>query len=573
MIKVLSPIMKPLMLCTLLIALAMVQKVQAADQPAARTVLNVFTYRADGSLIGNTYGFFIQDNGTAITSYRLFVGAARAEVIDAHGNKLAVHRILGASSTMDLVKFRVATDKPTAFLPLAKVAVREDAELLLVNYSTKKGELPTGTRITDAASFNGYAYYDITAANAERNYGCPLVNSAGEAVAIVQKNVGNNAKTACALDAKAAESLNITTTSALNSDLSRLEIPRAIPADEKDALAYIYMLNSSTAEVQRAALDDFIAAFPENAEGYVNRANYLGEQIGQHDAALADFATALEKADAPTSTMNADEVHYALSKLYFRWSTSPSGAEADSLFTLALREAQAAYEIKANPLYLQQQSEILIMSNRLEEALDKLDAFNKSTLATPESRYRQVQVLQAMNADSLVVLDAMNRVVDSMEKPYNHPQAHAYLLARAMQFVRCGMYRESVFDFNEYEKVVGPQRLSHQFYYLREQSERKSRMFQQALDDIRSAESRATGADYDFYRLEEVSILVQVQLYDEAITCGEELLQRQSGEGLLHRLLAVSYGEKGQKEKAREYLQRAIALGETGLDTLVEKYK
>lgn len=142
-----------------------------------------------------------------------------------------------------------------------------------------------------------------------------------------------------------------------------------------------------------------------------------------------------------------------------------------------------------------------------------------------------------------------------------------------MQRQRCGMYRESVMDMNEYEKIMGPQRLTHTFYFTREQAERKARMFQQALDDIRSAESRAEGNDYNYYRLEETSLLVQVQLYDEAITCGEDLLKSVANEGFLYRLLGIAYGEKGNKKKAVEYLQRAASLGEEGLETLLQKYK
>lgn len=559
----------------LFIALCLSAGIQAhtADSEPARAVVNVFTYRADGSLIGNTYGFFIQPDGTGITSYQLFVGAARAEVIDAQGNKLPVSRVLGASSTMDVLKFRVETKKETDFLPIATASAKEDAEALLVNYSTKKKAAPTGVRINKATNYNGYGYYDISAANAERNYGCPLINSAGEALAIVQKNVGKDEKTACALDARAPEALKITTTSAINSDLSRLEIPRVLPEAEKDALSYVYMLGSASQGVQLAALDDFIAAFPENAEGYVNRANFYGNLDGKYNEARADFATALEKSKNAASTMKTDEVHHAFSKLLYRWSLTAAAEDAKTLCEEALAEEEAAYQTAANPLYLQQQAEILIVAERYAEAKEKLEEFNRSNLATPETLFRQVQVLQAMGTDSLEVLAAMDNVIAHMEKPYAHPQAATYLLARAMQRVRIGLYRDAISDFNEYEKVIGPQQLSHNFYYLREQTERQARMFQQALDDIRSAESRASGEDYNLYRLEEMSILVQVQLFDEAITCGEDLLSRIPEDGLLHRLLAVAYGEKGQKRKAQEHLQRAAALGETGLEPLTNKYK
>lgn len=560
-----------LLLSTLLLAFPL--SMHAADDRPARAVFNVFTYRADGTLIGNTYGFFTQEDGTGITSYQLFVGAARAEVIDARGDKYEVSRILGASSTMDILKLRITTQKPTEFLKLSGTSAEIDAPLLLVNYSTKKKAAPTGIRVTGASAFNGFKYYDITAANSDLNVGCPLVNAQGEAVAIVQKNVGNDKKTACALDARAADSLNISTMSALNSDLVRLEIPRALPSNEKDALSYIYMLRNASEHIQLAALNDFIAAYPENADGYVNRAEFYNE-AKKYDEADADIASAMEKALQPTSVTKQHEVCHAYSKLLCARALAASDDSMNGLYELALAEEKHAYELEPSPLYLQQQAEIQILMARYDDAVETLKRFNATDFATPESFYRVAQVLEVTNADSLALLAALDDVISHLEKPYEkNVNAPRYFFTRAMQRQRCGMYRESVMDLNEYEKIVGPQRLTHNFYFTREQAERKSRMFQQALDDVRSAQARAEGNDYNYYRLEETSLLVQVQLYDEAITCGEDLMKVAADEGYLYRLLAIAYGEKGNKKKAQEYLQRAASLGEEGLDTLLQKYK
>ncbi len=545
----------------------------ADNERPARAVFNVFTYRADGSLIGNTYGFFTQADGTGLTSYKLFVGAARAEVIDARGDKYEVSRILGASSTMDVLKLRIATQNTTEYLPLASNSAEIDAPLLLVNYSTKKKNAPTGIRVTGAAPFNGFKYYDITAANTDLNVGCPLINAQGEAVAIVQKNVGNDTKTACALDARVADSLKITTISALNTDLTRLDIPRTLPQNESDALAYIYMLGNASEVVQLAALNDFIAAYPDNADGYVNRANFYN-QVGKYDDADTDIASAMEKALRPTSTTKQHEICHAYSKLIYARALTASGDSMNTLYQLALAEEQHAYELEPSPLYLQQQAEIMITMGRYDDAVEALRRFNATDFATPESFYRVAQVLEASKADSITLLAALDDVISHLEKPYEtNANSPRYFFSRSMQRQRCGMYRESVMDMNEYEKIMGPQRLTHTFYFTREQAERKARMFQQALDDIRSAESRAEGNDYNYYRLEETSLLVQVQLYDEAITCGEDLLKSVANEGFLYRLLGIAYGEKGNKKKAVEYLQRAASLGEEGLETLLQKYK
>jgi tetratricopeptide (TPR) repeat protein len=77
-----------------------------------------------------------------------------------------------------------------------------------------------------------------------------------------------------------------------------------------------------------------------------------------------------------------------------------------------------------------------------------------------------------------------------------------------------GQYRAAVFDMNDYEKAIGPNRLTPQFYYLRHRAELSARMYQQALDDIRRAVQLAP--QEVAYHLEEAHLLLRVGLYEEA---------------------------------------------------------
>ena len=167
----------------------MLPSAATADDDYRKAVVNVITYDAAGNVLHSGYGFYLSAQGTAVAPYHIFKDAARADVINNKGKKAAVLRILGANSTYDLVKFSVDV-KETTFLPLTETPAGDADALYLVNYSTSKKQEPVYANVTAVTPFDGYNYYDISAANSDINVGCPLVDATGRAVAVVQKNVG-----------------------------------------------------------------------------------------------------------------------------------------------------------------------------------------------------------------------------------------------------------------------------------------------------------------------------------------------------------------------------------------------
>ena len=69
------------------------------------------TYDKDNKIKNTGNGFYINENGTALSDYTLFEGAERAVIINADSKELPVLRILGANSMYDIVKFNTETDK------------------------------------------------------------------------------------------------------------------------------------------------------------------------------------------------------------------------------------------------------------------------------------------------------------------------------------------------------------------------------------------------------------------------------------------------------------------------------
>ena len=83
---------------------------------AKKAVFSIVTYDKDNKIKNTGNGFYINENGTAVSDYTLFEGAERAVIINADSKELPVLRILGANSMYDIVKFNTETDKKTIAL-------------------------------------------------------------------------------------------------------------------------------------------------------------------------------------------------------------------------------------------------------------------------------------------------------------------------------------------------------------------------------------------------------------------------------------------------------------------------
>ena len=555
------------------------RQTQVEPKKAYKAVLNVITYKADGSVLRSGYGFYISEDGTGVAPYSLFEDAARAEVFDFAGKRSAVTRILGANSTYDLVTFQTAAEKKCEYFDPAQTATPAvGATLYLRKYTTDKKDPTAKANVTKADAYGKYKYYHISAENTAPNMGCPLFNEDGALVGIVQPNVEDSATEACAIDARFVPTLSISATSALNSDLRAIHIPKALPSNAKDALTYIYMLGNADSTELATALNDFIATFPEKVEGYVQRATFFANHR-LYDQCEADFAEALTRAEAEDATMKADEVHNEFSKIIFQKAVySPQPPYKDWTLDRALAEAEQAFSLNPSPNYLLQQGRCLFSKKDFQKAYEKFyqicsspqfDA-GWSPTAQAETWYYAAQSLELAGGDSLQVLAMMDSVINNLPTPLT-PATAQYLLERARRLEKAGQYRKAIFDYNQYETVVGPKNLNAYFYFIREQAELKAHMYQQALDDIRT--SAILSPEDPNYKIEEALILLQTGLYKEAIAACKKLLQTVPENPDCYKIIGIANGELGNKQEALSALNKAKSLGDPTVDQFLEKYK
>ncbi|MCH5181320.1 MAG: tetratricopeptide repeat protein [Prevotellaceae bacterium] len=539
--------------------------------PAAaqtESVVNIFTYKADGSLHKSGYGFFATADGQTVAPYDLFDGAVRAEVVDAKGRTWPVFRILGANSSYGIVRCSVEGLKNAPFLACGKGASAGEA-VALSAYAAKKKEKPLPATVTTAEAYDNYSYYSLSAPNEEKYFGCPVTNAAGSVVAIAQRNAASGATTLCALDARFADSLRVSALSALDRDLRAIAIPKAIPAAQEDARTYIYMLSNADSLSAVTAMNDFVAAWPGDADGCLMRGDFF-VATGDSVRAEADYAKALALAAAVSPGAEAN-VHYNISRAVLAQAAMRRiPGSPDWTFSRAEAEAAEACRLSDNPLFFMQHGQCLYALCDYRRAYESFLAASTGSFASPQTYFSAARSLELAGGSADSVICLLDSAVACIPRPCSAADASFYY-ERATRLVQVEKYRAAVADYNEYEKAVGPRNLTDVFYFFREQAEIAGRMYQQALDDIRTAASMRP--DNPVYRLEEAAILLQVGLFEEAIaSAGQAIgLQPENADG--YKIKGIAQGELGQKKAAAESFRRAQELGDEDATGLLRKYQ
>ena len=63
-------------------------------QDVGKSVFSLTTFKADGSILASSHGFFINVNGEAVSDWTPFVNAAKAVIVDANGQKMDVEAMI-----------------------------------------------------------------------------------------------------------------------------------------------------------------------------------------------------------------------------------------------------------------------------------------------------------------------------------------------------------------------------------------------------------------------------------------------------------------------------------------------
>lgn len=543
-----SDLRHSLLLCLLFITAVLQAQTPRWQKKAHKAMLSIITYGTDGQMLHSTNGFYIHNDGTALSDYRSFQGAARAVVFDEAGKEWPVECILGANSLYDVVKFKVAAPKVTALTLASQTACQGDKAFILPYLSSNTAS--TATTVAAVSTFNGsYAYYTLPARMTEKWTSCPLMNEAGQVLGILQMAAGAKDSCSYAVSALFADSLHIHALTAASSDYQAIPLKKALPREASQAHSFIYLVGTRDTAAYLAYVEEYISLFPTEANGYTMKAEMLAAQQRFEDAENV-WAQGLKAATHP------EDIRYSRANTIFRTAQGGHSPEAWTL-EAAMAEVEQASTVQPQPVYDALKAHILYSQKHYEEACTQFLALNATALRTPDNFLYAAQCRQMLN-DTTAVLALQDSAIACYTRPYIEAAAPA-LLMRAGTLLSLRRYREAVRDLNDYEHLKSNE-LNANFYYRREQAEMRCRMYQQALSDIEKA-VRMNPRE-PLYHAEAAAVYYRFNQLDEAVAAARQAIAIDNQFPDAHRILGVCLRAQGKEAEARSALRQAADLGD-----------
>lgn len=538
-------------------------------EKAKHAVFSVVTYDKNDQILNTGNGFFVTEDGVALSDYTLFKGAQRAVIIDNEGRQMPVLNIMGADDMYDVVKFRVGIEKKVTALPIATRQPAAGTLVYLLPYSTQKGRTCTTGHLKSADKVEGnYLYYTLELPLKDKMISCPLTDAEGAVFGLAQKSSGQDTATICyAVDARYAMDQKISALSYNDETLTNIGIKKALPDTEEQALIFLYMASTQlTPEKYMEVLNDYIEQYPNSTDGYIRRATQL-LSTSQDEATLKQVAADMDQALKVASQKEA--VRFDRAKLIYNYMlTNPATPNEDWSFDKALEEIQQAIDLQALPVYVQLKGDILFAKQDYPGALAAYEQVNHSDMASPTSYFSAAQTKEMMKAPATEVLALMDSCIALCPQPYTNTTG-PYLLARAQALLNANQARKAMLDYDAYYKAMNGN-VNAAFYYYREQAAMQARQYQRALDDLAKAIELAP--DELLYRAELAVVNIRVGRSEEAIRILQEALKIEPEYAEAYRLMGQAYVQLKKKDKACESFAKAKELGDPNVDALIEKH-
>ncbi len=562
---------KLLLICTLCV-LAQWNVAQAPKwiDKAKRAVFSVVTYDRNDKILNTGNGFFVTEEGVALSDYTLFKGAERAVVMTSDGVQMSVEAIMGANDMYDVVRFRVATSgKKVPALTLASVASAVGTDVYLLPYSTQKNRSYTAGKIKETIKIaDKYSYYTLDMHLKEKMVSCPVMTADGQVFGLVQQSVGQDTAGICyAIDAQFAMAQNISPFSYGDMALKNIGIKKALPDTEEQALVFLYMASSQLSpEKYMETLDNFIAQYPNSADGYLRRASqqmFMSNDNVSMDKVSDDMDKALKVA------VKKDDVFFNRAKIIYSYVLGkPEKVYKSWSYDTALEEIKKAMEIENLPVYQQLEGDILFAKQDYPAAFVCYDKVNHSNMASPATFFSAAKTKELMQAPVEEVLALMDSCVMRLSQPYTE-EAAPYLLERAQVRMNAGEARNAVLDYDAYYKAVKGN-VNDMFYYYREQAALKAKQYQRALDDMTKAIE--LNPDELTYRAELAVVNIRVGRYEEALEVLKAALAKDSKYAEAYRLMGIAQIQLKKNKEACDCFSKAKELGDVNVDALIEKH-
>lgn len=534
-----------------------------------KAVFSVVTYDADNKILNTGNGFFVSEDGVALSDYSLFKGAQRAVVMTADGKQMPVAAIMGANDMYDVIKFRVGiTAKKVAALTPVAAPMNVDNVAYLLPYSTQKVSSLKSGKVSSVDKVSDYAYYTLDMPLKDKMISCPLMNQEGEVFGLAQKASGQDTTSICyAVDVRFVMAQEISAFSFNDTSLQQIGIKKALPETEEQALVLLYMASSQLSSEQYAVLlEDFIEQYPNSVEGYLRRAShniFMAKDEASIKKVEADFEQALK-----LGTKN-DEVHYNRAKMIYNYviESLENPYEAWNLDE-ALKAIQAAIAVQDLPVYQQLEGDIYYLKQDFPSALVCYEKVDNSSLRSPATLFTTAKTKEMMGAPVEEVLALVDSCVAYFSEPYT-ADAAPYLLERARVRMNANQARFAMRDYDACFKALNGN-MNDNFYHLRAQAALEARQFQRALDDL--AKAIELNSNELTYYSELAVVNMRVGRNEEAIKVLNNALAIDANYAEAYRLMGVAQMQMKNNKEACNLWQKALEMGDSNAQTLLDKY-
>ena len=565
-----------LICCHLLPATAQKNAPKWMDKSKKAVVL-ITTYGKDGAKLTSGIGIFVSETGDVLSAYELFKGAEKATVTDKEGKTYPVTRVIDADELYDVIKVKAETPKKVQFFPIAADPLAVGTVAYLLPYSTeKKADFEQGT-ITEVSKLKDpYSYYKLSVPLEDGRVNSPILNAEGEVFGLAQADASGKKDVSYAVSASYVNNLAVSSTDFLNSVYNNIGIKKAWPADVEQAQVVLFLKGSTQdAKTYLETLNDFIATFPNSADGYLNRANHYagrraelaatpGEQANYLKLALDDIETASKYSDKK------GDVYYNKAKLIYGVSAGDTTLTDPAWSVQAAQQTiQKAIEEDDAPVYHQLAGDIHFYLKEFDQAYNEYMVVNNSDLASPNSFYWAAKAKEntpGFNIGDVIAL--LDGAVDKCGLPLTS-EAGQYILERIDWKLRLSQYAEAIADYDLYYKAMKGD-VGSSFYFYREQAKFRAGDMEGALADIK--EAVRLSPDVPDYRAEEASVYVRMKNYTDALASIEETLKVAPDFAACYRLKGICYVRMEKKAEACEALNKAKELGDPLAERLIKEH-
>lgn len=555
-----------IIICTVLLALLGTTWAQNPKwfKKARKTQVTVITYNTQDE-IHQGQGFFISEDGTIIAEYDLFKDAVRGTVVDSEGTEHSITKVLGANSLYNVARLSTTNEKNSIQVKTAQTQSVGSIVYIMPLCNNDKKSLCITDTIKNVQEFSdeNYPYYTLSKTIDERFAGCPAFNEEGELIGHIQLSASGSDKPSFILGAQYSNSLTIKALDANNADLTAINIPKELPAEESQAVTYLFLMNKQNTQIYEEQINAFIKKYPSNTTGYILLAELKVKQQ-DYKAAEGIYSLAMNK-----QTEAEDELHHSYAKLLYQCGLKEKAPSDGWDMEHALKEAEAAYSCNPLPLYTALEGLCLYALKRYEESHDKFIKVTQSNMRSAEYFMYASQCKQMLLAPTEEILALQDSAVNCYSKPYPAEAAN-YIYLRGKTLASMEKFREAVADMNEFEHLVSGN-VTANFCYEREQVEMQCRQFSNALKDIERAVSLEP--EEPLYRAEEAVVNYRVGQLNEAIAAAKEAIRLEETFADAHRILGICLRDQGKTTEAKKSLQKAIEYGDTVAQSILDKIK